>query len=328
MLKVVILGSTGSLGIQTLQVLDKHKKHFKVIALSANENFALLHKQAEKFGVKSVVLAEGGKQKELCKLAKLKDADIIVNVLSGVAGINPSFAALKNGKILLLGNKESLVAEGEKIIVAISHGKKSALIPLDSEHNAIHEILKKYPDKKIKNIFLPCSGGPFINKTKKELEKITPAQALKHPKWQMGNKISIESATLLNKGLEIIEAHYLFKLPLTKIKVFLHPQCQIHGVVEFEDGKKIAYSAKPNMAEHIENALLECLGQIAKRKIEPIQIPLRSPKNQNLRGIEIVKKTFLKNPTRMKKFLKIEEKAVNDFLKGEISFLKIFLRLA
>ena len=279
----------------------------------------------------------------LIRLASLKETDVIVNVLSGTAGIAPAKAALKANKILLLGNKESIVADGKEIM-KLANGN---LIPLDSEHNAIYEILKTHPNKKIKSITLPCSGGPFLGKTKKELEKMTAKQALAHPKWSMGPKVTIESATLINKGLEVVEAHVLFNLPFDKIKVVIHPECQIHGMVEFESTKKtagatkastaslvttFAYISPPDMREHIENALLRTINKTPPnreiRPLKPQEFALKSPDHQTFPGIKIVTEAFRRNPSRMGEFLKKEEKIISQFLQNEITFLEIFNKLS
>lgn len=358
MKNVVILGSTGSLGQQTLKILEKYKKYFRVIGLSANTQKELLKKQAQKFGIKNAVLASTDGEKEIKKLSTLQKTDIIINVLSGVAGINPTLAALKAGKTLILGNKESMFVEGKKIAKQFSLFPRPAaggpcLIPLDSEHNAISEIIRKiYTDaiKKnlplpiIKQIILPCSGGPFLNKTHNDLKNVTIQQALNHPKWHMGSKISIESATLINKGLEIIEAHYLFGLPISKIKTIIDPKCLIHGLVQFASGnpreaiKTLAYFSKPNMKEHIENALiraagLDILDDKINQKIKILNPAISILKNlkipTTLPGIQTVLNIFKKNPTTniLRKFLIKEEQIINQFLAGKIKFLEIFKRL-
>jgi len=336
MKKVVILGSTGSLGTQTLEVLEKYPKDFNVIALACNQNEKLINLQAKKLAVPKENICISSKklktnqksQKNLLHLASLKDADIIINVLSGVSGISPTTTALKAKKILLLGNKESLVADGDKVMKL---AKTATLIPLDSEHNSIHEILKKFPNKKIKNIYLSCSGGPFWGKIEKELETLTPEKALAHPKWDMGAKISIESATLINKGLEIVEAFYLFSLPLSKIHAFINPDCLIHAIVEFTDLTSYAYVSNPDMREHIENALLESINKTAKRVIKKIPKSLYEPniikttKTIPLKGISIVLSHFKKR--NMKSFLALEEKTIQKFLQNKITFPQVFLRL-
>ncbi len=319
--KIVVLGSTGSLGTQILGLLSTYSKHFNVIGLSANKNEQLLKKQAKKFGVKNIALTRA----QILKLATLKEADIIVNVLSGSSGIAPTIAALKSGKTLLLANKESLFAEGEKIMKLAKLCSIPQIIPLDSEHNAVFEILKKYPRQKVKKIILPCSGGPFWGKKNKELKNVTLAQAIAHPKWKMGTKISLESATLINKGFEIIEAHYLFDLPLKKIEVYLHPECILHGTVEFKDFTA-GYIGKPDMAEHLENALLRSIGITPKNhRIKKIKLGKFSDKkiSFNALGIKTVIQAFNRGIKNRKNFLKKEEKVLKDFIRGRVTFDRI-----
>ncbi len=319
MKRIVILGATGSLGKQTLELIKKHKKDFKVLALSSHENKELLDSQAKEFKVKHTVLSSQDGPEKLKKLCQLSEADIVVNVLSGVAGISPTVTTLKEGKILLLGNKESLIASGKKVDI-------KNIIPIDSEHNAIYEILKKYPEKKIKKIILPCSGGPFFGR--KNLENISKAEALKHPKWQMGNKITIESATLLNKGLEFLEAHYLFDLPLSKIDSFIHPDCKIHGLVEFES-ESYVYVSNPDMKEHIENALLRSINKEPKNRIKKFNknsYKIHKIDHKVFPGIKIVLKAF-ENKIDMKTFLHTEERIIKGFLKGNCTFSKIYEEL-
>jgi len=335
MKKIIVLGSTGSLGTQTLEVLKSYQQQLKVVGLSAHTQKALLEKQREAFEVprENTVLTS---QKTVDHLVSI--ADVVVNVLPGTAGIEPTIHALKAGKTVLLGNKESLVAEGQKVMKLAEPGK---LIPLDSEHNAIYEILRQYPHGKINSIVLPASGGPFLGYTESQLQKVTAAQALNHPKWKMGPKITIESATLLNKGLEVIEAHHLFALPLSKIHVKVHPECQIHGVVEFK-GKTtttpkkkthIAYISNPDMRIHIENALRVAtnLPSKSKKHIQEINLKnynLTPPNHALLPGIKIVTAAFQKHPTKMHQFLKKEEAMIHSFLKGKIAFTEIFSELS
>lgn len=313
MKKVIVLGSTGSLGQQTLEVLKKYREHFEVVGLSAGHNTKLLKRQGEKYGTGNLALDE---------LPNLQQADIVVNVISGIAGIEATLKVLKLGKILLLGNKESLVAEGKNIDC-------SKIIPLDSEHNAIYEILKSITKGEhgahspIKKLILPCSGGPFLKRT--DLANITPKEATTHPKWKMGPKISLESATLINKGLEILEAHYLFSIPIKNIEVKIHPECVIHGAVEFENGETIAYFAKPDMREHIENALLRGANlPLPKREIRPLkpnEFTLTDPP-LHLPGIQTVL-----NARDHRKFLEKEETVLKQFLHKKITFPEIFTLL-
>ena len=309
-----------------VDLLSAYSKYFEVIGLSANKNEQLLKKQAKKFGVKNIAL----KSTEIFNLASLKEADIIVNVLSGSSGIAPTIAALKSGKILLLANKESLFAEGKKIMQLANISGHPRIIPLDSEHNAIFEILQKYPGQKVKKIILPCSGGPFWGKKMHELKNVTLAQAAAHPKWKMGTKISLESATLINKGFEIIEAHYLFDLPLKKIEAHLHPDCILHGAVEFEDFTA-GYIGKPDMREHLENALLRAIGMpLESRQIKKIELEKFSVKkiSFNTLGIKAVTQAFHRGIKSRKSFLKKEEQVLKEFTVGKITFDRILQALS
>ncbi|MFC1615726.1 saccharopine dehydrogenase NADP-binding domain-containing protein [Patescibacteria group bacterium] len=328
MKKIIILGSTGSVGQQSLKVLQKHKKDFLVIGLTANQNEQLLRRQKEELGslkVKTYLAAQENFFED--KVKKLIDqTEVVINAISGVSGILPTQYALRKGKTVLLANKESIVAQGKDIM----KNARDNLIPIDSEHNAVFEILKMCPNKKVKKIILPCSGGPFLGKSLDDLKKAGLKEALSHPSWNMGKKISIESATLLNKGLEVIEAHYLFNQPLEKIEVWGHPRCQIHGVVEFEKSELYGYVSSPNMEEHIENGLLHCLGKSAGpdkiKKINPQEYEFVEIDRQTFPGIKIVVEYFKKNRS-MKKFLEKEEDVVNKFLNKKIKFLEIFEEL-
>lgn len=323
MKNVVILGSTGSLGTQSIEILQKYSNDFRIIGLSANTSKDVLNSQVKNLEInpENIILMSIDGEQALNDLAVLKEADIVINVLSGTAGIEPTKAALKANKTLLLGNKESLVAEGEEVMELAGEN----LIPLDSEHNAIYEILQQNPNKTIKKITLPCSGGPFFGQ--KDLSNITAEQALAHPKWKMGKKVSIESATLLNKGLEIIEAHYLFNLPLEKIEARIHPECQIHGIVEFEnEPQQIAYISDPDMREHIENALLRAINQVPQnrtRQIQQNEFTLLPPDHETFPGIKIVTEAFAKDRTQMSQFLQKEEQLIDQFLQNKIDFMQL-----
>jgi len=325
MKKVMILGSTGSLGTQCLEIFEKHPKDFSVAGLCAFKNKDLLNQQGEKFKVakKNRILVSEEASANLKKLISQKNINIVVNVVAGAAGIELSKTAVKTGKILVLGNKESLVAEGKFLKKYI---KK--IIPVDSEHNAIYEILKRFSRSKVLKITLPCSGGPFLNKPKKYLKHVTPKQATNHPQWKMGPKVSIESATLINKGLEIVEAHYLFGLPLDKIEVRVHPECLVHGVVEFEKEGEQAYISPPDMKEHLENALLRAIGKSSPRrrieKFNPAKYIWKKLKTTMPPGIPLVLNHFKKSSAGMKKFLKKEEEVVNKFLERKIKFTDIY----
>lgn len=307
MKKIIILGSTGSIGRQTLEVC----KGFEIIGLSANKNIKLLREQAKKFGVKFVAI--GGK--EACELASRK-CDLVVNAISGLAGLAPTIATIKAGNDLALANKESLVARGAEII-SLARKNKVKIIPVDSEHSAIFQCLLGRDIKSVKKIILTCSGGPFFGKTRKELANVTVAQALKHPTWKMGKKITIDSATLMNKGFEIIEAHHLFGIPYSKIDVVIHPQSIVHGMVEFLDGSVVMQASEPDMRIPIAYALGAKLTQRC-----PLlnNLTFRPVDHSTFEGIKIA----LKYKARGEDLVRANDKAVEKFLRGEIKFLEIY----
>lgn len=271
--KIVILGSTGSIGINTLKVISSFPSYFEVVGLSTKGNVALLNEQIKKF--KPLVVSvndedKGCKLKEiyknlkspliylgfegLIKLIRKVSADLVVIALSGNAGIIPVLETIKSRKNIALANKESLVSAGS-IIIGEAKKNNVNIIPVDSEHSAIFQCLKGEGPNKVRRLILTASGGPFLNYTKKQLRDITLRQSLNHPKWNMGKKITIDSATLMNKGFEIIEAHYLFNIPVDNIDVVIHPQCVIHSMVEFVDGSILAQIGAVDMRIPIQYAL-------------------------------------------------------------------------
>jgi 1-deoxy-D-xylulose-5-phosphate reductoisomerase len=272
-MKVAILGSTGSIGISTLEVLEKHRDRYEVIALAAGNNEILLAKQIKKFKPRFAALADKdsairlksllGNQESLEILsgrdgmqivATLPEVDIVVAAISGAAGLLPTISAVRAGKTVALANKESMVMAGE-LITEEAKKNNCKIIPVDSEHSAIFQLINGRNKNDVRNIILTASGGPFLNYTKEEIENAGPEDALKHPRWKMGNKVTIDSASLMNKGLEIIEAHWLFGLPGERIKVVIHPQSIIHSMVEFTDGTFFAQLSKPDMKGPIAYAL-------------------------------------------------------------------------
>jgi 1-deoxy-D-xylulose-5-phosphate reductoisomerase len=259
--RLAILGSTGSIGQQTLEVVRAFPDRFRIIGLAAGQNLERLARQVEEF--KPALIYHRGKRtrptKAECELLSLEDmarhpeVDTVVIATSGKAGLAPTLAAVKAGKNVALANKESLVAAGE-IITREAKANGARILPIDSEHSAIWQCLRgeKQPPARI---ILTASGGPFRHYTKTQLSRVTPAQALKHPSWQMGKKVTIDSATLMNKGLEVIEAHWLFDMPVDRVMVIIHPQSIIHSMVEFADGVVKAQLSYPDMRLPIQYAL-------------------------------------------------------------------------
>jgi 1-deoxy-D-xylulose-5-phosphate reductoisomerase len=269
--KISILGSTGSIGQSTLAVVEQFPDRFKVVALAAGNNVALLEKQVRRFKPSIVSVASERAASDLrskcsdlkvriscgveglIQVATADEADLTVSAIVGTAGLVPTMAAIRAGKTLALANKEVLVTAGELVMEEVRK-KETSLFPVDSEHSAIFQCLQA-GSKDIRRLILTASGGPFRAFSKKDLANVTLAQALKHPNWSMGKKITIDSATLMNKGLEVIEARWLFGLPPEKIKVLVHPQSIVHSMVEYHDGAVVAQLGMPDMKGPIAYAL-------------------------------------------------------------------------
>jgi 1-deoxy-D-xylulose-5-phosphate reductoisomerase len=270
--RIVLLGSTGSIGQQTLDVIESHEGSFEVVALAAKSDWRLLASQVEKFRPMRAVLADESGitdlenavhsgaaalrcgEQEVNSLAALPDIDLVVNAIVGFAGFQATLAALSAGNSLALANKESLVAAGE-LITKIASETGAEIIPVDSEHSAIFQCLSAGGNGEIKRLLLTASGGPFLQRALDDFDSITPQEALKHPNWSMGSKISIDSATMMNKALEIIEAHWLFRVDPDRIEVVIHPQSIVHSMVEFVDSSVIAQMSQPDMRLPIRYAL-------------------------------------------------------------------------
>ena len=342
MINIIILGSTGSIGRQTLEVIRKHKKKFKVVGLACNSNAKLLNAQAKKFHTKNKVLVSKT-PKRLATLIQKTKADLVVNAISGSAGLVPSKLTLKAGKILVLANKESLVLEG-KALMNLARKNKTEIFPLDSEHHAVLRLLQtkgltKYDPRRVKKITLTASGGPFFETPKSDFAKITPRQALKNPNWSMGPKILIESALLLNKGFEVIEAHHLFKCPLNKIHAIIDRKSYVHAIVEFSRTAKapaqtLALAYKPTMKTVIEDTLVKF-----HHDTRSPETKLKSRKLKFLEGPALKKHKFhqishAKFPAfgrtlaafrkgQIEKFYKTSEKNIQKFLEEKIRFPEI-----
>lgn len=270
--KVAILGSTGSIGTQALEVIDEQFGLFEVEILTANKNADLLIQQAKKYKPNSVVIVDDSQYKKvkdalwddgisvyvgveaLEQVVEFKEVDIVLTALVGYAGLKPTIAAINAGKTIALANKETLVVAGE-LITKLAKEKGVHIYPVDSEHSAIFQCLAGEHMNPIEKIVLTASGGPFKGKTIDDLAKVTKAQALKHPNWDMGAKITIDSASLMNKGLEVIEAKWLFDLSAEQIDVIVHPQSIIHSLVQFEDGSMKAQMGLPDMKLPIQYAM-------------------------------------------------------------------------
>ncbi|MDR6613173.1 1-deoxy-D-xylulose-5-phosphate reductoisomerase [Leifsonia sp. 1010] len=240
MRRVIILGSTGSIGTQALDVVAANPDRFRVVGLSAGRNADELAAQAERFGVADTAL--GAEDSEL--LVRSVEADVVLNGITGSVGLGPTLAALEVGAMLALANKESLIVGGGLVKRAAAPGQ---IVPVDSEHSAIAQALRSGTREEVRRLVLTASGGPFRGRSRDSLRDVTPQQALAHPTWDMGLVVTTNSSTLVNKGLEVIEAHLLFDVPYDRIDVTVHPQSVIHSMVEFVDGSTIAQASPPDM---------------------------------------------------------------------------------
>ena len=252
---VAILGSTGSIGTQALDVLSNHRDEYRVVALAAGRNRELLGRQAAEFGVAADMVRVCADEPDvLAELASLDEADVVLNAVVGFAGLPATLAALQSGKRLALANKESLIAGGPVVAKARASGG-GEIVPVDSEHSAVWQCLRAGRASEVARIVLTASGGPFRGRSRAQLEHVAVADALAHPTWNMGAKITIDSSTLMNKGLEVIEAHELFGVGFDHIDVVVHPQSVVHSMVEFCDGATIAQLSQPDMRLPIALAL-------------------------------------------------------------------------
>jgi 1-deoxy-D-xylulose-5-phosphate reductoisomerase len=251
---IAIFGSTGSIGVQTLDVISRNPDSFRAYGLTAKSSEQKLREQITIFDPAISSLTDKDGTDKLLAIAKDPNVDIVVAAMVGFAGLRPTIEAIKAGKRVCIANKETFVVAGE-LMNALALQSGAEILPIDSEHSAIAQCLVGEEKDSIKKIILTASGGPFRSRAKETFESITFAEALKHPNWSMGPKITIDSATLMNKGLEIIEAHWLFGVPLSKIEVVIHPQSVIHSMVEFTDGSVKAQLGAPDMHLPIQYAL-------------------------------------------------------------------------
>jgi len=273
MKRIAILGSTGSIGCSSLRVIEAHPEAYQVAALAAGKNMDLLAEQVRKFSPLEVAVLgdqeaeslkkriDGGHRTRIVSgtegfihLATLEDVDTVISAITGAAGLVPTYAAIKAGKNIALANKETMVMAGPLVIEEVRR-RGVTLLPVDSEHSAILQCLQGHARDDVRRVILTASGGPFRDCSREEMEKVTPAQALKHPNWNMGPKITVDSATLMNKGLELIEARWLFGLDIHQIHILIHPQSVVHSMVEYRDGSIIAQMGIPDMITPISYAL-------------------------------------------------------------------------
>lgn len=343
MKNIAILGSTGSIGTQTLSIVDE-KNDLNVVALSCGKNISLIEEQAKKYKPEIVCVSEEKDAKTLkeklanydikvvfgmdglIEAATVKSADIVVTAIVGMIGIRPTIAAIEAGKDIALANKETLVCAGH-IIMPLAKEKNVKILPVDSEHSAIFQSLQGSKGAVIEKILLTASGGPFRGKTYEELENVTVEDALKHPNWSMGKKITIDSATMINKGLEVMEARWLFDVPISRIQVTVHPQSILHSAVEFEDGAIIGQMGTPDMRLPILYALYYPDRQpLSGDKLDLFDIgtlEFLKPDFETFFGLQLAFEAMNAGGNMPTVFNAANEKAVALFLDKKISFLQI-----
>ena len=343
MKKIAILGSTGSIGTQTLEVV-RNNRDIKVVALAAGSNIRLLEQQIREFRPKlaAVWSEENAKQlrlmvrdlptkivwgmEGLLEVAQIPESEILVTAIVGMIGIRPTVAAIRAGKNIALANKETLVTAGH-IIMPLAKERKVSILPVDSEHSAIFQCLHGENKNPASRILLTASGGPFRGKKRQELEHIRPEDALKHPNWSMGRKITIDSSTLVNKGLEVMEVKWLFDVDPERIQVVVQPQSIIHSMVEFDDGAVIAQLGTPDMKLPIQYALY-----YPQRRYLPgdrldfwklSQITFEKPDTETFRGLTLAYRALREGGSMPTVYNAANEKAVSLFLDGKIRYLDI-----
>ncbi len=343
MKKVFILGSTGSIGVNTLEVIKCFPDKFKVTGLTANSNIDLLEKQILEFRPSTVVVSDkiaaealnkrlNGKsevlagEQNLAAAAKNEDYDILVSSLVGFVGLAPTIEGIKRGKRIALANKETLVVAGE-LITKLLKENKSQLLPIDSEHSAIFQCLIGEKIEEVEKLIITASGGPFLNHNKEMLKKVSIKEALSHPNWKMGNKITIDSASMMNKGLEVIEAHWLFGFSQKKIEVVIHPQSVVHSMIEFIDGSIKAQLSLPDMKLPIQFALSypeRFKSRYVETKFPDIKnLSFYEPDYERFECLKLAYQVLEQEGTTSCILNASNEIAVSKFLKGCINFTQI-----
>ncbi len=341
--KITILGSTGSIGTQTMEIVRQNPE-LEIIAISAGKNIDILESQMREFHPKFVAVWEEHAAKELrirtsdlnipilsgmdglIEIVTLEEVEVVVTAIVGMIGIRPTIAAIEHGKTIALANKETLVTAGH-IIMPLAREKGVSIFPVDSEHSAIFQSMNGENKDRIHKLILTASGGPFRGKTLDELQSVQLEDALKHPNWSMGQKITIDSATLVNKGLEVIEAKWLFDVTLDQIEVVVHPQSIIHSMVEYVDGGIMAELGMPDMKLPIQYALFYPDRKPMACKyvnfFELGNITFEKPDLKTFRGLQLAYDASTIGGSMPTVYNAANEKAVSMFLKREISFLQI-----
>ena len=338
---VAILGSTGSIGTQTLDVIDRHSELFEVYALTAHSNIDLLVEQAKRYRPEVVAIADERHYKTLrealdglpvkvfagadsiCQIAAMSPIDTVVTAMVGYSGLLPTVRAIEAGKKIALANKETLVVAGE-LVTDLALRNRVDIIPIDSEHSAIFQCLVGENENSVEKLILTASGGAFRDTPKDDLRLATAADALRHPTWKMGAKITIDSATMMNKGFEVIEARWLFDIPIDKIEVIIHPQSIVHSMVQFCDGSIKAQLGQPNMRHPIQYALTfpdRLNAQVERANLADIhQLTFEKPDYEKFRNLRLAYDALRRGGNIPCILNAANEVAVDAFLKGKIGF--------
>jgi 1-deoxy-D-xylulose-5-phosphate reductoisomerase len=331
MKRLAILGSTGSIGQSTLDVVRAHPDRLKIVALAAGSNEARLRTQAAEFGVSITALASKDGTAGLIAVAAHSDADIVICASSGTAALEAVLAAIDAGKTIALANKEVLVMAGA-LVTAAARARGVAILPIDSEHNAIHQCLHGRRRDEIRRIILTASGGPFREMSLPQLAEVKPEDALRHPTWRMGRKITIDSATLMNKGLEVIEAHWLFDLPGSQIDVVIHPQSVVHSMVELTDGSIMAQLGGADMKLPIQYACSypdRWESPVTRLDVTKIgRLEFEKPDFERFPCLKLAYRALEAGPSHAVVLNAANEVAVASFLDEKISFSSIPLLVA
>jgi len=341
MQRIAILGSTGSIGRSSLDVISRFRHRFKVVCLSTNSNVGLLARQVKKFRPKAIAVGDGriedaraiqGKKRVyegndgLCQMLHDTKVDTVVVGIVGSSALLPILTALDNAKRIALANKEALVMAGD-IIMKKAAKNNVKILPVDSEHSAIFQCMAKSDAAELKNIYLTGSGGPFLHTPRKMFKSISPKKAVNHPRWNMGRKISVDSATMMNKGLEVIEAHHLFDVGIDRIKVLVHPEAAVHSMVEFVDGSILAHMGLCDMRMPIQYALTYPSRSISPAKglnfLKLKTMHFYSPDMKKFPCLEIAYGAAKKGKTYPCVLNSSNEVAVEEFLKHRIRFTDI-----
>ena len=345
MRSIVLLGSTGSIGTQTLDVVRNNKDELKVVGLAANKRVNEVEQQVREFNPKYVCMFDPEAAKELAEkiadtgikvmsgmdglleMVSVPEADTVLTAVVGMIGIRPTIKAIECGKDIALANKETLVCAGH-IIMPLAKEKNVQILPVDSEHSAIFQSLVGEPKDKVEKILLTASGGPFRGKKREELAAMTAADALKHPNWDMGPKVTIDSSSLVNKGLEVMEARWLFDVSLDNIEVLVHPQSIVHSAVQYVDGAVIAQLGVPDMKLPIQYALFyPDRRPMAEKRLDLFELgslTFEKPDTDTFRGLKLAFDSAYAGGSMPTVFNAANEMAVRRFLKGDIRYLEIY----